>query len=1295
MNHRLPWLRVISLTALLCLAALPGATPYAAAQEAAPASPQPFALSDEPLIEYAPATVLVKVSGVALQGGVNATSGEAAVTVAGNAPTLAGSLLAFGATAAEPIFAQSQVSAAGVAETTYRVTLRADADVPMAAQAMAIDPAVVWAEPDYIARPAAPLTLTPNDPDLAQQWALAKIGAPAAWDLSTGSPDVIIAFIDSGIDTAHEEFAGRLWVNDDPAGGGDNDSNGYADDINGWNFVTKSANIADSSGHGTQVAGVAGAASNNGKGIAGLCWQCRLMIVTAMQPSGAANYSDIAEAVKYASSNGAQVINISLGGYADSQVLRDAITEASVTALVVAGAGNDDSASPFYPAAYTQVMAVAATDADDKKPVFSNYGQWVDVSAPGVNIRTPTLGNNDYVSDNGTSLSTAFVSGLAGLLKSRNPGWTPEQVRWQIVNTAAPIGPANPTYVGQLGAGRINAQAALATTPTPRLALEGFAVDGVAAARPAPGQSFQLVATLRNTWLPASDLNATLTSADPYVQITDAAGSFGALPSGQSASNSGNPFGVTLAGNTPYSRNLAFTLNLSGSGGFAASVPLVVQVRSSIVTLGNTQYSQDTTWTNDHTYVLDGSVIVAEGVKLTIQPGTVIKVAPDKFIRIDGTLIADGTAEQPIVFTWKTEGQAPWGGIRFTATSVGASTAEDVVVGQNVFRGIELSHADNAVTFDTAEVSQISQLRCSDNSGDCIRILGSSSPSIIDSQFERNKIGVHSDGNSQMIIQGSVFVENETGVEGSFAEVSETKFFSSSGAAIRSCNVQNAQIRDNVIVENGRALVVGAAGIVSITHNLFSNNSSSTASECDPDYRESTIALGSVQDGSIVNVSNNTIVAAGSVAISLKYIGADTQLALHRNNFLGTSEIVLRSDPGSGGAIFDATSNFWNTPPDQIPNRIDDCTFDGVGCGAAANRGKVLWDPPLATPDQTAPAFVTSVFMSPNPVGLQRGTLTVNFSRPMRTDVSPNVTFISDQTGKVEVRNVPILTDYWRSGARDALGRVWIGMDSGAAMYDGVSWTKYTTANSGLATNAVVAIFSAANGDVWFGHSGEVLFSRLRGTQWSHVTAAQIQGLGVDFSVIRVIREDIAGTIWAGAEASGKVIRIQESAAAALDVPGVPAGWFADSIAPDGLGRIWFATKGTSIQVYDHGVWSQIATIDGMATSSLYGIWADSQHRIILNGSGGRVTNAFTMVNGVPTIVLELDSSISEAPDGSVWTVIGPMIYSMYRLANGKWEKYEDIDYLPRFLYNSDGKRSLRGFVAAQQFEPGERVACG
>ncbi len=998
---------------LLCLAVLLfGGSSVTAQEPAAFAEPVPLAV--EPFIEYAPATVLVKVrGGVAIQSGVIAASGEATVAVAGDAPMLAASLLAFGATSAKPLYAQPEVSAAGISEVTYRVSLRADADVLMAAQAMATDPAVVYAEPDYIARPAAPLSLTPNDPELGAQWALAKIGVPAAWDLSTGSPDVIIAFIDSGIDTTHEEFAGRLWVNDDPAGGGDNDSNGFADDLNGWNFVTKSANIADNSGHGTQVAGVAGAASNNAKGIAGMCWQCRLMVVTAMQPSGAANYSDIAEAVKYASSNGAQVINISLGGYADSQVLRDAIAEASVTALVVAGAGNDDSASPFYPAAYTQVLAVAATDADDKKPVISNYGPWVDVSAPGAVIRTPTLGANAYVSGEGTSLHTAFVSGLAGLLKSRNPAWTPEQVRWQIVNTAASIDAANPTYAGQLGTGRINAQAALATTPQPRLDLVDLAVDGVAAARPAPGQSFQLVVTLRNTWLPASNLNATLTSADPYVSITDAAGAFGALPSGQTGSNAGDPFAVTLAGNTPYSRNLAFTLNLSGSGGFAASVPLVVQVRSSIQNVQGT-ISGNVTWTNDKTYVITNNIGVAAGSTLTIQPGTTVRFNGDFTFTVAGTLIARGTPAQHIVILGSAEG---WGRMEFLDSAVDA-----------VFDGAGAYLSGSVIRWADVTLSSINGPHAA--------------PYLADSTFTT---GLYFTVDTVMIVERNHLINGFLEITHDFDNwpvVNPTPIYlpppsptppptamqgaqaAQAGAEGASASAVSGLIVRNNVVENGHLKVLGGAVGAQVN-----DNSVQGAGEYSIETSGGEVARNRVVGGQIglnVCVAPPYLVhhnlVAGTTVTGIRDAGCNSELthntvvpaggaavmhgggALHRNNLIAPAgSYSLRLAPTN----VDATQNWWGvTGAAAIQQKIYDGNDEfGLGMANASS--------PLAGPEQDAPAFVTSITMSPNPVGLERGTLTVNFSKAMATAIVPVVSF----TGPAYTDTEPLLFDnvHWFS----------------------------------------------------------------------------------------------------------------------------------------------------------------------------------------------------------------------------------------------------------------------------------------
>lgn len=310
----------------------------------------------------------------------------------------------------------------------YLLELETRQDVLDAVKAFQNSPEVEWAEPDYIARCASEnstqlRTTTPNDPLLPSQWGLSKIHAPDAWDVVTGTSTVVIAVLDSGIDKTHPDLSGKLWVNpgEIPGNGIDDDNNGYIDDVNGWNFVNNNNDPSDDNGHGTQVAGIAAAATNNGLGIAGMCWNCKIMPVKVMQSSGIANYSDITTGVWYAAQKGAEVINLSLGGYGNSSALHAAIQEAVNTygAVVVGGAGNDNLNAAFYPAAYDEVLAVAGTTATDEKATLSNYGTWVDVSAPAINITTTFLGG-DWGPVNGTSFAAPFVSGLAGLLHSQH-----------------------------------------------------------------------------------------------------------------------------------------------------------------------------------------------------------------------------------------------------------------------------------------------------------------------------------------------------------------------------------------------------------------------------------------------------------------------------------------------------------------------------------------------------------------------------------------------------------------------------------------------------------------------------------------------------------------------------------------------------------------------------------------------------------------------------------------------------------------------------------------------------------
>jgi PKD repeat protein/subtilisin family serine protease len=580
----------------------------------------------------------------------------------------------------------------------YRLDLARGADAAALIAALAADPAVEYAEPDYIARAVT----TPNDPLFPQQWGLTKINAPAAWDVVTGTQTVVIAIVDSGIDLTHPDLAGRLWVNpgEIPGNGLDDDNNGYVDDVNGWNFVHGTNNLYDGNGHGTQVAGVAAATANDGVGIAGLCWNCRIMPVRVMADSGVSNYSDIAAGVIYAADKGARVINLSLGGYAYSNALRDAVNYAvSKGAVVVGGAGNDNVAAPFYPAAYENVIAVAATDPDDHKVNFSNYGTWVDLSAPGAVITTTFLGG-DWGPANGTSLSAPFVSGLAALILSRWPDWTPAMVRNQLEQTADPIDALNPAYAGLLGAGRINAAAAL-QEPHPVLTVAGTSVDGDPLGHPTPGMTTTLAVTLRNAWADATGVSGVLSTADPYVTVLTGTVSYGDIPAGATATHSPT-YQFTTRPDTPYSHPIPFTLTVTANGGaYTATLPFTITMRSSDEHFCGT-IAEDTTWTRDKTYILDCNVGIAPGYTLTIQAGTIVRVNGNWSLNVGGTLIADGTAAQPIRFMPHTPGGS-WGRILFDDPSADAQATEDgAYLGGNLLRYVRIEGATQGISCTNA-----------------------------------------------------------------------------------------------------------------------------------------------------------------------------------------------------------------------------------------------------------------------------------------------------------------------------------------------------------------------------------------------------------------------------------------------------------------------------------------------------------------------------------------------------------------------------------------------------------------
>lgn len=320
------------------------------------------------------------------------------------------------------------------------------------AAALAARPDVLYAEPNYLVQ----ASVLPDDPKFGNQWYLTQIRAPEAWDAGVGDSGQIIAVLDTGVDLDHPDLQAKLvpgydFVNDDDDPDDDQMCNGIS--------------------HGTHVAGIAAAATDNQTGVAGLAWATRVMPVKVLNNCGGGTYGGVADGVIYAVDHGADIINLSLGGVCPEsapQTLKAAIDYAySQGVLVVAAAGN--TAGPVLcPAAYASAIAVAATTESDSRAYFSNVGPEVEVAAPGVSIYS-TLKDGSYGYKNGTSMATPIVAGLAALIWGEDPALTNVQVRAIITGTAIDLG--DPGRDPSFGWGRVDAFRALMGVDPPALAV--------------------------------------------------------------------------------------------------------------------------------------------------------------------------------------------------------------------------------------------------------------------------------------------------------------------------------------------------------------------------------------------------------------------------------------------------------------------------------------------------------------------------------------------------------------------------------------------------------------------------------------------------------------------------------------------------------------------------------------------------------------------------------------------------------------------------------------------------------
>jgi subtilisin family serine protease len=310
---------------------------------------------------------------------------------------------------------------------------------------------IEYAEPNYLFHTAG----FPDDLLRSELWGLHNVGqasgkadadidAPEAWTMTTGTDAVLVAIVDTGIDAAHPDLQGNI------------------DLVNGRDFVNGDDDPDDDNGHGTHVAGTIGAVGNNGLGVAGVCWRVKILPVKGLNSAGSGDNATLAAAIQYAGERGARVISASWGGDRRAKAVEDAIARSG--ALFVAAAGNAGTTTKHYPAAYTldNIVSVAATDRNDRLATFSSRGgDWVDLGAPGVDILSTYRGQG-YRLASGTSMATPHVSGVAALVLSLHPGYTPLQVKSQLLSSVDPL----PDLQGvTVTGGRLNAARAVGIAP--------------------------------------------------------------------------------------------------------------------------------------------------------------------------------------------------------------------------------------------------------------------------------------------------------------------------------------------------------------------------------------------------------------------------------------------------------------------------------------------------------------------------------------------------------------------------------------------------------------------------------------------------------------------------------------------------------------------------------------------------------------------------------------------------------------------------------------------------------------
>jgi len=441
---------------------------------------------------------------------------------------------------------------------------------------------------------------TPNDPNISSQWFINNIQLPKAWDITKGDKNVVIAIVDSGVDWEHPDLSGNIWTNpkEIPNNGVDDDGNGKVDDYHGWDFVGNVTTQDLMNGqyredndpkniqgfHGTHVAGLASAVTNNGIGIASAGFSCSILPVKCSPDVGGMGIFRGYEAIVYAANMGAKIINCSWGGPGYSPAEQDIINYATNKgSLVVVAAGNNGIYIDYggdFPAGYNNVLCVGATSTSNTVASFSNRGTKVTVYCPGQRIYS-TMPNNSYANEDGTSMASPIVAGVAGLVASLHKDWTPKQILHQIRSTADNVLASNPNERPYFY-GKVNAYNAVYYNSPSKPSVPGLEISDYSFTRGSALIDFSpnvLKMKIKNYLGPASSVVLTLTPLSNFISLGQQSFSIGNIASnGETEVN----LSVTLLENNPWYLGNAYVLCKFESGNYTdyQVINLPIQVNS-------------------------------------------------------------------------------------------------------------------------------------------------------------------------------------------------------------------------------------------------------------------------------------------------------------------------------------------------------------------------------------------------------------------------------------------------------------------------------------------------------------------------------------------------------------------------------------------------------------------------------------------------------------------------------------------------------------------------------------------